>query len=179
MPNLFYSYKQFNFKILSLAEIHSVNINLHQFQTIQFSISIQFKCKKNLFQAIQFHTQFSSIWPIDRTLSCAATPGPSGPGRDSDERVLCIFQSSSITGASPSDCFVSYPEHSLVESFSSVEMQSVYSTGPIWLVQLVLRKIQFRPGFEVGWPNSFLMTVTNTPRGEGMNPIILPPAMGK
>ena len=63
------------------------------FQTIQFSISMQFKCKYKvylwktfLFQAIQFSqkvlmqiiqfsisTQFNSIWPIDRTLSGATT----------------------------------------------------------------------------------------------------------
>ena len=45
--------------------------------------------------------------------------------------VLRIPQSSSITGALPSDCFVSYPGHSLGgESYSSAEMQSVYSTVP-------------------------------------------------
>ena len=62
------------------------------FQTIQFSIS----------------TQFSSIWPIDRTLPGATTPGQSGPGSDGNQGVLCIPQSSSITGTSPSDCLVSY-----------------------------------------------------------------------
>ena len=46
------------------------------FQTILFSIS----------------TQFSSIWPIDRTLSGATTPGQSGPGSDGNEGVLCIPQ---------------------------------------------------------------------------------------
>ena len=37
---------------------------------------------KQQFQAIQFSisTQFISIWPIDRTLSDATTPGQSGPG---------------------------------------------------------------------------------------------------
>ena len=51
--------------------------------------------------------QFSSIRHIDRTLS--------GPGSDGNEGVLCIPQSSSITGASLSDCLVSYPGHSLGE----------------------------------------------------------------
>ena len=41
---------------------------------------------------------------------------------------LAFPQSTSITWASPSDCLVSYPEHSLGESYSSAEMQSVYST---------------------------------------------------
>ena len=47
--------------------------------------------------------QFSSIWPIDRTLSGATTPGQSGPRSDGNERVLCIPQSSSITGTSLPD----------------------------------------------------------------------------
>ena len=34
------------------------------------------------------------------------------------------------TGATPSDCLVSYPEHSLGELYLSAEMQSVYSTAP-------------------------------------------------
>ena len=69
-----------------------------------------------LFQAIQFSisTQFSSIWPIDRTLSGANTPGQSGPGSNGNNRVLCIPQSFSITGTSLSDYLVSYPGHSLV-----------------------------------------------------------------
>ena len=64
----------------------------------------------------------SSIWPKDRTLSVATTPGQSGPGNDGSEGVLHIPQSSSITGASLLDCFVSYPVHSLGESYPSAEM---------------------------------------------------------
>ena len=44
--------KQFYFKQFSLAYVHSLNVKTILFQTIQFSIC----------------TQFSSIWPIDRTL---------------------------------------------------------------------------------------------------------------
>ena len=84
------------------------------FQTIQFSIS----------------TQFSSIWPIERTLSGATTPGPNGPGSDGNEGVLHIPQSSSITGASLSVCLVSYPGHSLEGSYPFAEKQWVYSTVP-------------------------------------------------
>ena len=47
--------------------------------------------------------RLSSIWPIDRTLSGAAIPGQSGPVNDGNEGVLCIPQSSSIIGISPSD----------------------------------------------------------------------------
>ena len=58
--------------------------------------------------------QFSSIWPIDRTLSDTTTPGQSGPGSDGNKGVLCISQSSSIAGALPSDCLVSYLVYSTV-----------------------------------------------------------------
>ena len=54
---------------------------------------------------------FSFIKAINKALSSATTPGPSGPG---SEGVLYIPQGSSITGTSPSDCFVSHPGHSLV-----------------------------------------------------------------
>ena len=77
-----------------------------------------------LFQA----TQFSSIWPIDRTLSSATTLSQSGPGSDGNEGKLHIPQSSSITGTSPSDCLVSYPRQSSGEVLP-LEMQSVYSTA--------------------------------------------------
>ena len=74
-----------------------------------------------LFQAIQFsiRMQFSSIWPIDRTLSV----GQRGPGSDGIERVLRIPQSSSITGISPSDCLVSYPGHLSGGAYHSAEKQ--------------------------------------------------------
>ena len=74
------------------------------------------------FQIIQFSiiTQFTFIWPIDRTLSGAITLGQSGPGSDGKEGVYCI------AGASPLDCLVSYPGHSLGESYPS----AVYSTAP-------------------------------------------------
>ena len=63
------------------------------------------------------------------TQSGATTLGQSGPGSDSNEDILCIPQSSSITGASLSDCLVSYPEHSLGKSYLSAEMYLVYSTA--------------------------------------------------
>ena len=43
-----------------------------------------------------------------------------------NEGILCTPQSSSITRASPSNCLMSYPEHSL----PSAKMQSLYSTAP-------------------------------------------------
>ena len=74
----------------------------------------------------------SSIWPIDRILSGATTPNQREPGSDGNEGVLLIPQSSSITGVSPSDCLVSYPEH---------PMQSLYSTSPTdWATQIVKKE---------------------------------------
>ena len=46
-------------------------------------------------------------------LSGATTPGQSRPESDGNDRVLRIPQSSSITGASPSNFFVSYPGYLL------------------------------------------------------------------
>ena len=50
---------------------------------------------------------------MDRNLSGATTPSQSEPGSVGKEDVLRILQSSYITGASPSDCLGSYPEHAL------------------------------------------------------------------
>ena len=66
-----------------------------------------------LFQIIQVSESNSSIWPIDRTLSGVTIPSQSEPGSDGNERILHITQSSSITGASATECFMSSTEHSL------------------------------------------------------------------
>ena len=71
----------------------------------------------------------SSTWTIYRILSDAITPSQSGPWSECDEVVLCIFQSSSISGASPSDCLMSYTR-CCWGSYSSAEMQSALSTIP-------------------------------------------------
>ena len=75
-------------------------------QTIQFSISIvfvytQLNVETVLFQPIlwSISTQFSSIWPIDRTLS---------GGSSGNEGVLHIPQCSSITRTSPSGLLYIY-----------------------------------------------------------------------
>ena len=46
---------------------------------------------------------YSSIWPIDQIKSGATTPGQSRQGSNGNEGVSYILQSSTITGASPSD----------------------------------------------------------------------------
>ena len=57
--------------------------------------------KTVLFQTIQnrISLQFSSIWPIDKTLSGATTLSQNGPGSDGNEGGLHIIP----------DCLVSYP----------------------------------------------------------------------
>ena len=60
---------------------HQLNDQTILFLTIQFSISYSFAP--------------SSIWPIDRTLLGATTPGQSRPWSDSNEEILCFLQSSS------------------------------------------------------------------------------------
>ena len=76
--------------------------------------------KTFLFQTIQLSisTKSSSTLPIDRTLSGATTAGQGEPGSDGNEGVHCISQSTSVTGASPSDCLVSYTGHSLGDAVS-------------------------------------------------------------
>ena len=61
-----------------------------QFKTIQLCIS----------------KQFNSIKPIDRALSGATIPGQRRPASNSNEGVLHIPKSPSLTGTSPSDCLV-------------------------------------------------------------------------
>ena len=57
--------------------------------------------------------------------------GTSGPVSDSNEGVFRTPRRSSITWASPSDCFMSYLGHTCVRSsYSSAKMQSVYSKAP-------------------------------------------------
>ena len=74
----------------------------------------------------------SSICLIDRTLLGATTPNQSWSGSNVNEGVFCIPQSFCITGASPSDCFMSYLRHSFGrESYPSAEMQSLYSTATL------------------------------------------------
>ena len=66
----------------------------------------------------------SSILPIDRTISGATTPGQSGPESDGIIRDTRIPQSSSITGASPSNCLY-YLGHSL-EGFTPLKRFNRY-----------------------------------------------------
>ena len=85
----------------------------------------------------------SSIWPTDMTLSGAMTLGQSGPASNGNVGVLHIPQSSCITGASPSDCLVSYPGHSLEEWVLTLYKDAVgvfYSCS--WLGYLLQSPVQ-------------------------------------
>ena len=90
--------------------------------------------KNSQFQIIQFSLiiQFSSIWPIDRTLLGATTLGKSEPESDGNKSVLCIPQNASITEATPSSCFVSYTGHSL-EGLTPLQR---WSRSSLWLGRL-------------------------------------------
>ena len=54
-------------------------------------------------------------------------------------------QSSRITEVSPTDCLVSCTGHSLGESYSSAEMQSVYSMAPAdWAISYQVQRLRIR-----------------------------------
>ena len=99
----YYTNKRFYFKQLTLALLQFQYQK--QFYFKKFSLGF----KTVLFKIIQFiiSTHFSSNLPIDRILSGASTPAQNGHGRDCNEGVLGIQQSSTITGTSSSDYLVS------------------------------------------------------------------------
>ena len=92
------------------------------------------------------------------------------PGTMEIKGVLRIPQNSSITGASISDCLMSYPGHSLGESYFVAEKQSVYSTAPVyWGITLdgtlinIITPGQSGPGYDdyegvLRIPQSFSIT---------------------
>ena len=109
-----------------------LNVKRVLFQTIQFSVNWVSISKTVLFQAVQFSisTQFSSIWPIDRTLSGTTTPRQSGLRSDGNEGVLCIPQGSGITGTSPSYCLFSYSGLSLARDLTLLQSSSRCNLQP-------------------------------------------------
>ena len=73
----------------------------------------------------------SSIWPIDRKISCATTPGQRRPVSDGNKGALHIHQSFCIIWDSQSDCLMPYHRHSLeCGSYPSAGMHAAYSTAP-------------------------------------------------
>ena len=79
--------------VSTLFELFNAALNFKQFSLV--FVYKQLNVRTVLFQAIQFNinTQYSSIWPIDRTLSGATTSGQSGLGSDGNKGVLRIPQS--------------------------------------------------------------------------------------
>ena len=73
------------FKTILFGISTQLNDKTVPFQTIQFSISIKVLILKQFYFNFSKNAQFSSIWPIDRTLSGATTPDQSGPGSDGNE----------------------------------------------------------------------------------------------
>ena len=131
--------RQFYFKLFSLVK------NVKWFQVLPCItnssikhlsfIYTQLHVKIVLFQAIQFRvsTEFSSIWPINKTLSGASTPEQSKPRSNGSEGVLRVPQSSGIAGNSPSDCLVSYIR-TLVEGVLPLcrDAVSIFYNWAIW-----------------------------------------------
>ena len=70
---------------------------------------------------------------MDRALSGATTPGQSGPGSDGSKGVPRIPQSPSTAETSPSDCLVSYPEHSLSGVLALCREAVSVFYSPSWL----------------------------------------------
>ena len=68
---------------------------------------------KSIFIHINSSSSNNSVWHTDRIISADTIPSQSGPGSDGNKGVPRISKSSSITGASPSDCLVSYSGYSL------------------------------------------------------------------
>ena len=81
------------------------------------------------FTLLTISMQFSSISPINMTLSGVTTPGLSGLGSDGNEGVLHIPQSSRITGTSPSVCLVSYQDTHWGD-LTPLQRCRLYSTTP-------------------------------------------------
>ena len=78
----------------------------------------------------------SSIWLIDMTLPGATTPAQNGPGSKVNEGLLCNPQISK-TEAFQSEGLMSYPGHSLEESYPSTKIQSVYYAAPAdWVTHI-------------------------------------------
>ena len=100
-------FTQLNVKTALFQTIHFIasTISVSKivlFKTIQFSIQKQFPFK----QLFSINTQFTSILPIDRSLSNTTAPGLSGPKTDGNERLLSFSRIFSLTGTSPSDCLL-------------------------------------------------------------------------
>ena len=83
-----------------------------------------------MFAHNQMVSSILNDWTIDGTLIDTTTLGQSGLGNNGDEGVLHIPQSF-ITGASSSDCLISYPGHLVVMSYPFAKLHLAYSIAPV------------------------------------------------
>ena len=74
----------------------------------------------------------SSVSPIDRTRSGATKAGLKGSGSDGNEGVLCIPQSSSITGVSTSDGLIQFTNPSARARYDTKSIFKRSLTGLNW-----------------------------------------------
>ena len=107
--------------------------------------------KSVLFQIIYLtiSTLFSPILPIDRTLSNSTTRRQNGPESEGNKWVLHISQSSRITGASPSDCLVSYQGQSLGKVVPLCREAGGVFCNPSRMSQLLLCHSQIGSGCRI------------------------------
>ena len=88
------------------------------------------------------------------------------------EEVQRIFQSSSNSGSSTSYCLVSYPEHSLGETYLSAEIHSVYSTTPADRAtetidpNNIINFLENKSASNPGWRSTWKTITTSTPSTE-------------
>ena len=100
-----------------------LNNNSIKYQSFVYT---QLNVKTVLFQTIQFSisTQFSFIWPIDRTISRATTPSQNGLGSDGNKGEQRIPQTFNVTEVSLSDYLALYLRHLLARAYPFAEKQS-------------------------------------------------------
>ena len=118
VPNIAVYLLQFN--CTSVICLHTVKMINVLFLTIQFSICHLFAHILNSQSSIGGKDRAHQELPprVREDLRAMATTKHS------------MFLRAPLTGASPSDCLMSYPKHSLEESYSFADMQSVYFTVP-------------------------------------------------
>ena len=154
--------KQFYFKQLSLTWACSLNIKTVLFQVIQV-----------------ISTQFSSILPIDRTISGATTSGQSEPGIDGNEgvphlhmvkwfQVLVCITNNSIKH--PSFVYIHSTDQTILFltiqlNMSFVCIQFKYSNSSIWPINRTLSGTttlgQSQPG---SWSNEEVLCIPQSSR---------------
>ena len=99
MPNPVFTYILNIWFVNTFCTYTQLNDQIVLFLSIQSCINHLFALSLNVKQFYLTHR------------SGATTPGYSEPGSNGNEGVLHSPQSTSITGASPSDCLVSYPKY--------------------------------------------------------------------